>query len=254
MVKSINSIKSSIQITLDYIDTNSYNFYLDVLSTMDEADGTSIVQDAQLETLPETVTESACEIALCAVQENVFRFSDPVIETDTTLTEDLETYGNYTLKSGKLDLNGHTLTVRGDLTLSGGTLDLNGGTLVVYGDAYMASNASLRYGTLQIDGTLWQSAGNLTVNKGQLLIAGDYRFQTIAANSAGDTIYNASYGSLIMQYDEDLVRVGGDYITQSTSGSTLTAGTMELAGDLQQLECNTDNRQFNFAALGTHKV
>ena len=252
MVKSIESIKSSIQCTLKYIDTESYNFYLDVLSELDEIDGTSVVEDVQIEKLPETVTEPEFEIAFQSVKDEVFRFSDPVIQSDTTLTEDLETYGNYTLKGGTLNLNGHTLTVRGDLTVSGGTLDLNGGTLVVYGDAYISANTNLRYGTLQIEGTLWQTGGALEVNKGQLLIGGDYRFQSASTNSAGDVVYNRVWGTLIMQYNEDLVRIGGSFLTQSDSSNTFSAGTMEIAGDLRQLSFHTSYN--NFDSTGSHTV
>ncbi|MBQ3584404.1 MAG: hypothetical protein IJA27_06795, partial [Lachnospiraceae bacterium] len=51
-----------------------------------------------------------------------------------TLTEDTVINGDFALKEGVLDLNGHSLTVNGEFCHYGGTLQFNGGTCAITGD------------------------------------------------------------------------------------------------------------------------
>ena len=113
----------------------------------------------------------------------------------------------------------------GDLNLIGGTLDLNGHKLTVNGD-------------------LTQSGGEVKVNGGELVVTGDYKIQT--------TGNGASSGKLNMTNKADKVTVGGSFATRSTvdHSNLLTAGTMEIGGDLYQY----DNSWYNFKTSGTHKV
>lgn len=53
------------------------------------------------------------------------------------LKEDTDVSGDFYLKEGTLDLNGHTMTIQGDFWHQGGKVCLNGGTLIVKGDYRM---------------------------------------------------------------------------------------------------------------------
>jgi fibronectin type 3 domain-containing protein len=113
----------------------------------------------------------------------------------------------------------------GNLLLSGETLDLNGFTLTV-------------------NGNLIQSGGTVRISGGELVITGDYLIQTPAGG--------ASTGRLIMTNTNDLVKVGGNFATRSTTSHSglLTAGVMEIGGNFNQF----NNSNTNFQASGTHKV
>ncbi len=70
------------------------------------------------------------------------KLEDTIIESNLTLDED-KVYGNLHLKSGVLNLNGHTLTVKGDLIQKGGTVELNDGKLYVIRDYQITGNSNL---------------------------------------------------------------------------------------------------------------
>ncbi len=128
-------------------------------------------------------------------------------------------------------LSGWTLedneVIDGDLNLSGGTLDLNGHKLT-------------------ITGSLIQSGGNVFVNGGELNVQGDYRIQKL--NESG---YTESSGTLTMKNDSDAVKVGGDFVMQSTQShdGLLSAGTLEVSGDLTRKLGGTN---YGLYASGTH--
>ena len=140
---------------------------------------------------------------------------------------------NITDKNKKLKFadgrkNGWTLEK--DETVDGfelvyGTLDLNGHKLTV-------------------NGNLTQSGGEIKVNGGELVVTGDYKIQT--------TGNGASSGKLNMTNEADKVTVVGTFATRSTvdHSNLLTAGTMEIGGDLYQY----DNSWYNFKTSGTHRV
>ncbi|MDD6572432.1 MAG: hypothetical protein PUF12_08640, partial [Thermoflexaceae bacterium] len=65
---------------------------------------------------------------------NKIRFGDYEGEVGWTLMVDEVIDGSLTILVGKLDLNGHALTVNGDLLVLGGVVDINGGTLEVMGN------------------------------------------------------------------------------------------------------------------------
>ncbi|MDO6721635.1 hypothetical protein Q4575_19755, partial [Psychrosphaera sp. 1_MG-2023] len=148
-------------------------------------------------------------------------------------------------------------TINGDVLLKGKTLNLNGRSLT-------------------IKGNLIHSGGNLLVNNGRLEVEGDYRIQK--PDTESETGYTYSSGVLRMENVDDYILVHGDFVmdsryggfdTHSSSsyyiynGDWLTAGTLELKGDLTQLSTSTTDtvsyleRYYpheNFQATVSHKV
>lgn len=124
-------------------------------------------------------------------------------------------------------------TINGNFYIDGSEVNLDGFTLTIKGD-------------------LIQSDGELSIAQGSLVVNGDYRLQTLTA-IPGE--YNYSYGALLMQSNNDRVLVNGDFVTDARSAnnnSNLSAGTLEVKGDFSQL--STSSGQYNFRAIGTHKV
>ncbi len=154
-----------------------------------------------------------------------------VFTTAATVVELLDNGCNVSFANG--ERSGWTLekdeTIDGDLNLSRGTLDLNGHKLTVTGN-------------------MVQSGGNVLVNGGELDVQGDYRVQALNGGN-----YTTSPGTLTMKNDSDTVRIGGDFIMQSTRSHSelLSAGTLEIAGNLTQLSGGAGN---NFYTTGTHTV
>lgn len=111
-----------------------------------------------------------------------------------TLQADEVFEGDLHLLSGKLDLNGHTLTVKGNFV---------------------------------------QAGGNVEIHKGKLVVEGDYRIQSVS-EQGGEKIYGASNGSLLMKQKEDLVIVRGSFVMGSvhSHGDKLTNGELKVAGNV----------------------
>ena len=154
-----------------------------------------------------------------------------VFLTAATVVELLDNGCNVSFANG--ERSGWTLeedeVIDGDLNLSRGTLDLNGHKLTVTGN-------------------LIQSGGNALVNGGELEVQGDYRVQALNGSS-----YTVSPGTLTMINDSDTVKVGGDFVMQSTKSHSglLSAGTLEIGGNLTQL---SGGSYYNFCTSGTHTV
>ncbi|MDE7423660.1 MAG: hypothetical protein K2N51_08210, partial [Lachnospiraceae bacterium] len=130
-----------------------------------------------------------------------------------TLEEDETIEGDLFLIEDELDLNGHTLTVLGSVIQAGGTIHVNGGKLV---------------------------------------IEKDYRIQS--KNETEESVtYGKSNGILLMDQEEDYVKVKGDFVQGSivNHSTKLKAGTLEVKGNFTQTSYAS---QSNFAATGTHKV
>ncbi|TYQ15580.1 UNVERIFIED_CONTAM: fibronectin type III domain protein [Acetivibrio alkalicellulosi] len=133
--------------------------------------------------------------------------------TGWKLLSDQDYDGNLYLGAGVLDLDGYVLTVHGDLIQSGGVMDINGG---------------------------------------QLIVKGDYKIQTeIPTND--EKIYIYSNGYLKMTHEDDVVRVEGDFVTQSQYSHLdyLKEGILEVAGDFIQ---KIHSAQNNFRSTDNHKV
>lgn len=160
-------------------------------------------------------------------------FSDDgvVFSTPVTINTLIDNGCNVSFANG--ERSGWTLeadeTIEGDLFLSRGTLDLNGHKLT-------------------ITGNLVHSGGTVLVNDGELEVQGDYRIQSLSGSTYGN-----SAGILNMTNEADTVKVLGSFAMQSTVShkDKLTAGTLEVGGDLTQL---SDGSYDNFYTSGTHTV
>lgn len=102
----------------------------------------------------------------------------------------------------------------GDLILLGDTLDLNGYTLSVRGN-------------------LIQMNGTVKISGGHLKVGGDCRIQS-NANETNE--YSGASAWLSMTTPQDLIEIGGDFITESVADHTgmLRDGTMAAGGDVIQ--------------------
>ena len=154
-----------------------------------------------------------------------------VFTTPVTINSLIDNGCNTSFANG--ERSGWTLeadeTIEGDLFLSRGTLDLNGHKLTVTGN-------------------LIQSGGTVLANGGELEVQGDYRVQSLSGSTYGN-----STGVLNMTNEADTVRVLGSFVMQSTVNHSdkLTAGILEIGGDLTQLDGGSD---YNFYTSGTHTV
>ena len=165
---------------------------------------------------------------------------------------------NSDVKLKTMDLAGQSLTVQGDLNKEDGTLLLNGGTVTVKKDSNLNNGTtSLADGLMKVEGSVIQTGGQLGINGGRLEVGGDYRIQTRGTNDFGDTVWNGSYGTLVMDNLQDYILVNGTFAT-SGKGSTLTAGTLEVKGNFEQHGTGSYSSDLyysrNFNASGTHKV
>ena len=179
----------------------------------------------------QTVSFARMESGFNVLELQNFSEEGVVFSTPVTITEFIDNGCNASFANG--ERSGWVLeadeTIEGDLFLSRGTLDLNGHKLVVTGD-------------------LVQSGGIVLVNGGELEVQGDYRVQSLSGSTYGN-----STGVLNMTNEADTVRVLGSFVMQSTADhrEKLTAGTLEIGGDLVQ---NNGANRYNFHTTGTHTV
>lgn len=109
-----------------------------------------------------------------------------------TLAQDEIIEGDFIISSGRMDLNGHTLTVKGDLIQSGGEMFINNGSLIVEKDYYIARCRKKE------DGTYYCSKANALLK---------------------------------MKNSSDMVTIYGN-LHSSTSSYMCEAGTLNLFGNL----------------------
>ena len=150
-----------------------------------------------------------------------------------------------------LDLEGRGLQIEGTLVVEG-VSRLNGGSLSVSKLMLESGSLDLQGQFLTIQGDLIQTGGFFNIGGGTLRVKGDYKIQTPGAD--GDTY---SDGALIMQNEDDLVTVAGDFTMDSTRShkTLLGAGKLEVGGNFTQLSSYSgDAAKLNFHTTGTHKV
>lgn len=129
--------------------------------------------------------------------------------------------------------------------------------LVHEGDYFITSGTTNLNGhKLHITGSLVQEGGTLFVNSGELIVDGDYRIQRIEDDAEGGTTYKYSNGRLKMIYSGDVVIVGGDFITDTSKGHDgfLTAGVINIAGNLSQLKSNASSSTHSFYTSDNFKT
>ncbi|MHC1685189.1 MAG: PKD domain-containing protein [Clostridiaceae bacterium] len=159
------------------------------------------------------------------------KFTSPLNATTFITNGNKVSFPNGDISGWKLEKDE---TFEGDLYLAYDTLDLNGHKLT-------------------IKGNLIQSGGAVYINGGQLNITGDCRLQSATKGSNGNITYGYSNGYLKMTNDNDYVKVGGNFITQSlySHKDLLKSGTLEIKGDFTQ---KTQNAADNFNSTENHKV
>ena len=190
---------------------------------------------------------------------NIINCDGSFLWVDGSLTaKDKKLAINSDVKLKTMDLAGQNLTVQGYLNKEDGTLLLNGGTITVKKDGNLNSGTtSLDNGLMKVEGSVIQANGQLRINGGRLEVGGDYRIQTKGTNDFGDTVWNGSYGTLVMDNSQDYILVNGTFATAGKE-STLTAGTLEVKGDFEQHgtygSYSSSNYERNFNASDTHKV
>ena len=115
------------------------------------------------------------------------------------------------------------------LNLNGQTLELRGGVLQQH-----RARINLAGGRLIVRGDLIQPAAEIWVNGGMLWIDGDYRIEPLAEDGQPDA--DSSDGTLRMNRGDDLVRVGGHFVTRSAHAhhNNLIDGVLEVRGDFVQ--------------------
>ncbi len=210
--QSVMNVDKELKELKEFANVHLYNCYADEYC-MDVSDVIDVTPE-QTPIEPEQVETVELEL-----KENVFKCSDVTIRKDMTLSSDLETYGDVYIKSGTLDLNGHTL---------------------------------------KIHGNLYEYSGFVKINKGCLEVSGDYRLQAHVKNTATDEwTYKEGSAYLWMEHVNDYVKVDGNLYVQSagsgnmsTYSNRFTAGILELGGDFYQLA----GYYYNFQAGKNHKV
>ena len=148
------------------------------------------------------------------------------------------------LKSTNLDIDGN-------FTFGSGKTVLENSDINVNGDLVVASSIDLGSCEVYVTGTLDHDSGEILFHNGSLKIDGTYLNATPDVDSGQKAFYNSSEGCLKMVWDEDYMYVGGDFITNTRTDSTLSTGTIEIKGDLLDY---TTNGYYFWKASGTNKV
>lgn len=151
-----------------------------------------------------------------------------IIEVVNTSKEGI--YSDTQIPYNQLILNGNKITYGNNQGVLGWTLEDD---QVYEGDLIlMEDTLDLNGHTLRVKGNLIQAGGTIKINNGCLIIDEDYRIQTIIIKEDKVT-YGLSYGTLLMNEEQDLVQVKGSFISSCGLNNTtrLTEGRFEVAGD-----------------------
>ena len=177
-------------------------------------------------------------------------------------------FANVTFENPKIELasgiRGFSLNEDINLTISAstfavdGTLYLNGhsvGEKINGNEELVFTGGTIDFGSsrIPIKGNLLQTGGTLYVDGGELSITGDYYLAgSRGIGDDGKEIVTFGSGILKMAKEEDVVRVGGNFLTYGNSNpSVLSAGTLYVAGNFTQ-KTNYYGNIFN--ATGSHTV
>ena len=202
LVSQLNSIKRNIDLTVEFANNNTHDFYLDDM----QANGVEIPWESS----NSDVTQKDVEDSGKDVSDSLFKLTNQYVSEDTSYSEDKLTYGSYYLKNGA-------------------TLDLQGKTLTVYGDFYCEGTLQIRGGTLNVLGNLYVPSGYVDVNGGKIAVGENAYFVKIGT----DGRYSGHGGTLTMDNEKDEFTIGGDFITYlNISGYYFNAknGTIRIGG------------------------
>ncbi len=214
LISLLNDLHDTYGSYLEFIDTCVYDNYL--AGIPNEKSYSQSIRKKISDAKTSDVTEDDVKKYLDYSETVSNAYTNRVIDSNWTLTEDVTMFGNLTVNAN-IDINGYTLTVNGDL---------------------------------------YQSGGTLLVHDGSLIIGGDYRlYGRLTYDDDKAEVYWGSYkGSptLRMTYENDYIYVGGDFYNAFGAAPKLTAGVLELNGDFYNVgDTNIDGW---FAASGTHKT
>ena len=131
-------------------------------------------------------------------------------------------------------INVTMVEIKGDVVKNKGTLSLCGNEM-------------------QIDGNLIQLDGVIELEKGVLKVNGSYYMATAVINSEGETVWDRSEGTLLMNDEEDTIVIVGDFYMYTSAGRKceFTAGLLAVAGNFTQRK---NDPAYQFSASGSHKV
>ena len=119
------------------------------------------------------------------------------------------------------------------LTITG--LNVDDYTLTIDGDVKATGNIRFEgnrgKGKLVVTGNHVQEAGCLRIGEGTMEVRGDLLLQRQDENGN----YAAGVGYLEMTNSDGALKIGGDLVMESGRSSRLSAGTINLAGDLRQI-------------------
>ena len=151
--------------------------------------------------------------------------------------------------NGRLDFNGHVLTIEGNVQ------DVQGKFFVGGADSQGETFDPAKAGSLVFHGNLLQQEGDIIADGGHVIVTGDWRLQSLKEDGS----YEACSAALVMTNANDDVQVGGDFYTSGDTGyydrknewksDILTAGTLTLSGNFYQ-----SIRDNAFRAAGTHRT
>jgi len=144
-----------------------------------------------------------------------------------------------------------TIIFNHDVKISSGTLYVNGQNVIINGSLDLSRDAYITGGILNITGDLRHRNGGVKLNKGSLVVEGSYQLQDTDVQSDGTVDITNSSGYIQMSYDEDIIKIGNDFIVQSNYKSTLTNGVIEIGGNFTQKKTNISN---NFYCSDSHIV
>ncbi|MCC2232287.1 leucine-rich repeat protein [Lachnospiraceae bacterium CLA-AA-H215] len=207
LIRQLDSIKSSIDQAIEFANNETQNFYQEDMKAMGYL-------DTPVEKTPCSVTKEDVDKSVANVPDDLLKLTNQYVSEDTSYTEDKETYANYYMDGGTLDLAGRTLTVYGDFYFDGGTINIHGGTLDIRGDLHM-------------------SRGRLYLNGGTVSVGGDAYFADINEDGNYRSMYYRD-GILEMSNESDRLIIAGSIITffYGYSGYfKCSAGILEIGGN-----------------------
>ena len=137
-----------------------------------------------------------CDDIVYEEVEREERFKETELSRGGILEEDKFIDGDFTLISGKLDLNGHTLFISGNFYHYGGQMDINNGKLLI--------------------GKNYEGLGY-----------GDYSYYDEASGS-----YISEYASIQMKNPDGYMQIIGDYINVNNIKQYFYNGILEVKGDI----------------------